>query len=393
MTTKKQIRTVLTLAAAALAVLAGPAQVGALEGELGILTPGTLAGNNPATGAPWADGDQYRFAFFTSATTAATEPNILYYNAFVQDLANASTAYDIGADDGVTWNVIGSTSNVDARDNTSTNPTVNGTGETIFLLDGSTVVANDYADLWDGEVQNIINITEQGLVDAHWPFTGTYTDGTSVTGKPTSFSPLGGGNDVNQGNSGSTTQWIWRTWTSAPAADPLNIYALSDPLVIGGGDPNIPDVDAGDDWTTWSSEPVTMNATVTNNTSDPVTALTYAWTVDAASLADTNLTIEIANDDQEDATVTITKTAPTGDATVVTMTLAGNNAGSGKDDVTDTMTIDVYDDSCLAAEAAGTVEFDPTDVNADCITNLKDFAELAAAWLVDYTLTAPEPLP
>ena len=161
-------------------------------------------------------------------------------------------------------------------------------------------------------------------------------------------------------------------------------------LDLSSGDPNAPDVDAGDDWIAWSGEPVTMNATVVNNDpNEPQVDLTYAWTVDDDSLADANLTIEITNDDQEDATVKITKTAPTGDATVVTMTLAGNNVDSGKPAVEDTMTIDVYDDFCKAAEGAGTLEFDPTDFDANCITNLEDFAELAAAWLDYYTLAAP----
>ena len=94
-----------------------------------------------------------------------------------------------------------------ARDNTSTNTGVNGTGETIFLLDGSTVVANDYADLWDGEVQHIIDLTEQGAISTYWPFTGTYPDGTEAPGHPDSRGALGDGGEVGQGNSGSTTEW------------------------------------------------------------------------------------------------------------------------------------------------------------------------------------------
>jgi hypothetical protein len=30
-----------------------------------------------------------------------------------------------------------------------------------------------------------------------------------------------------------------------------------------------------------------------------------------------------------------------------------------------------------------------TELNADCITNLQDFAAIAAEWLDDYTLTGP----
>jgi len=217
----------------AMAVFAGPAQAG-LEGELGILTPGTLAGNNPATGAPWAVGDNYRFAFFTSAKTTAESADISTYNTWVQGLANATTVYDIGEDEGVTWKAIGSTDAVDARDNTSTNPTVDGSGHAIFLLDGSTVVANDYNDLWDGDIQHIIDLTEQGDVDTYWPFTGTYTDGTEAPGHAFSQGALGDGGEIHQGRSDVTTEWIWRMWTSAPATSELQMYALSEPLVIVG---------------------------------------------------------------------------------------------------------------------------------------------------------------
>jgi len=37
----------------------------------------------------------------------------------------------------------------------------------------------------------------------------------------------------------------------------------------------------------------------------------------------------------------------------------------------------------------GQTVIDPTDFDGNCITNFKDFAELVAAWLVDYALTAP----
>ena len=230
MIARNRIRTVLTLAAVAMAVFAGPAQAGP-DGELGILTPGTLAGNNPATGVPWANGDTYRFAFITSATSTTESTDISTYNAFVQGLADATTAYNIGVDEGVTWKVIGSTAEVDAIDNTSTTWTDESPGSPIFLLDGSTLIASDYKDLWDGEIQHIINITEEGVEFSHWPFTGTNLDGTAASSEFGSFgSPVNG--SVTQGNGGSTTEWIWRTWTGKPTTDELYMYALSDPLVI-----------------------------------------------------------------------------------------------------------------------------------------------------------------
>jgi len=157
-------------------------------------------------------------------------------------------------------------------------------------------------------------------------------------------------------------------------------------------DPTLPDVDAGNNWITWSGEAVTVDANVVNNDSnEPQGTLTYLWTADAASVADPNLDVVITDANQEDpnASVTITKTVPTGDATVVTITLAVTLPG--KDPVEDTMTIDVYDNSCLAAEAVGPVEYDPTDIDGNCITNFGDFAVMAITWLVDYKLPAPEP--
>ena len=155
-------------------------------------------------------------------------------------------------------------------------------------------------------------------------------------------------------------------------------------------DPNAPDVDAGDDMITWSGGAVPMDPNVVNNdTNEPQGTLTYLWTAEPNGIGDPNLDVVITDADQEDpnALVTITKTAPTGDATVVTMTLAVTLPG--KDPVKDTMTIDVYDNSCLAAEAVGPVELDPTDIDGNCITNFDDFAVMATTWLYDYTSTGP----
>ena len=156
----------------------------------------------------------------------------------------------------------------------------------------------------------------------------------------------------------------------------------------GPTDANLPDVDAGADMITWSGGAVPMDPNVVNNdTNEPQETLIYEWTAEPNGIGDPNLDVAITDADTEDAAVTITKTAPTGDATVVTMTLAVTL--EGKEPVTDTMTIDVYDDSCLAAKAVGTVELDPTDIDENCITNFGDFAVMAPTWLDDYTLTGP----
>jgi hypothetical protein len=219
-TTRNRIKTVLTLAVVALAVFAGAAQAE-------IIQP---SGINPTTGNPWAPGDAYRLAFITSTMPGATLTDIADYNALVQGLADAAGLGD------ATWNVIGSTDAVDARDNTSTNPTVDGVGCPILLVDGITVVANDNADLWDHSIQHIINLTETGETKSHWPFTGTYWDGTNATGKP-GTNPNAGAlgtslPETTQGNGGSTTDWVWRQSTNDPNATPLPLYAMSDQLTV-----------------------------------------------------------------------------------------------------------------------------------------------------------------
>jgi len=152
----------------------------------------------------------------------------------------------------------------------------------------------------------------------------------------------------------------------------------------GISDPTYPDVDAGSDWATWSGADLTLSDVNVVNNSDPFADLTFAWSADPEDgvVFDSN-TIEFP-------TITITKA--TSNPSVVTLTLVVNNAGSGHQDVIDTMDIEVYDDFCEAAKGIGTaVSFDSSDINRDCITDLRDFAELAALWLVDYALTGPVP--
>jgi hypothetical protein len=368
MTTQNRVKTVLTLVAVAMAVFAGSAQ--ALECQLGLLDLtkdyGAGAGNNPATGNPWAPGDPYHLIYVTSTLRDATSSDIAVYNAFVQADADAE---GIG---GVTWYVLGSTATVNAKDNAViTGP--------VFGIYDSKYVAVDATDLWDyifPAASLILQLDGEGK-NAH---TGTTTGGLSHPSRPL-------------GNAGNVEfEWTaWQNWAGAnkngPATDLREMVALSEPLVIVSGDPNLPDVDAGPDMISWSGAMVALDPNVVNNdTNEPQGTLTYAWTAEPNGIGDPNLDVAITGADTENASVTITKTA-TGDVTVVTMTLAVTL--EGKEPVTDSMTIDVYDDSCLAAIALGMEAFDITDLDQDCITNFTDFALMAATWLDDYALTGP----
>ena len=158
--------------------------------------------------------------------------------------------------------------------------------------------------------------------------------------------------------------------------------------VIGAGplDPNDPEVNAGVHMITLSGMGVVLAPDVVNyDTEIPQRDLTYTWTTDAPGgytvAWDPSNTVEAP-------TVTITPDTP-GNPQPVTLTLSVNLEGRPPEKaVKDTMKINVYDDSCLAAKAAGTVR-DPTDIDENCTTDLRDYAVLAAKWLVDYSLTEP----
>ena len=221
-------------------------------------------GLNPQTGVAWTNGDAYRIAFVGSVHHDAISADIADYNAFLQGLADTAGLGEAA------WYVIGSTADVDARDNTNTNPTLgddglgNGTGCPILLVDGSTVIANDNADLCDGEIAHAIDQTETGGAPiVHlWVWSGTYSDGTAVTPEQSYGGPLGSpvNGQVSQGSGSDTTGgWIYlQFYLSDPVATLLPLYVMSEILFVGGqvSDPD-PEYDA---------------------TIDPINPLTLSWT-------------------------------------------------------------------------------------------------------------------
>jgi hypothetical protein len=206
-------------------------------GQLGVLDSST--GLNA--------GDQYRLVFITANTTTATSSDINTYNTFVTNEAAASTTYtNLG---NANWFMVGSTLTVDARDNTSTNPGVDGTGVPIFLVDGTTKVADDNSDLWDGSIDAAIDIDQNGNLlqipnlFAQGVFTGSFADGTSVGNSggdvalgvdttPANVSGVQTGtnfvNNVTPPVSATDTRWM-RVW-KADASTQNYAYAMSEVL-------------------------------------------------------------------------------------------------------------------------------------------------------------------
>ena len=125
-------------------------------------------------------GDRFRLIFITSGTRDGSSTDIADYNTFVQTAAAAGHA-DI-RDHSSTFRVVGSTADMDARDNTYTTHTADNAGVAIYWLGGAKV-ADNYAGFYDGEWDDEANARdESGNVrstsgSANWPFTGSTHDG------------------------------------------------------------------------------------------------------------------------------------------------------------------------------------------------------------------------
>lgn len=170
-------------------------------------------------------GDTYHLAFLTDGTRDAIPASIGAYNTFVQDEAALNPSLT-GTNDGVQWFVIGSTFGDDARDNALVSAPV-------YLLDGTTKVADDFADMWDGSIDNPIDVDQYGSI-AGSPdvvFAGSQADGTK-------FFPsgqqrfLGSTSNVQLGDPTATnTEWIFDPGASLNS-DLRSFYALSEVLTV-----------------------------------------------------------------------------------------------------------------------------------------------------------------
>ena len=213
-----------------------------LESQLGILNLTANGGINPATGAAWEDGDTYRLIFVSSTSRDATSSDIADYNTHIQNAANAA---GLGK---VSWYAIGSTNAVDARDNTFT--TSSDTDGAIMLINGTQIVANNIADLWDGAVDTQIDFDENGnptsVSTPIWtPYTAVWT-GTTGNGTGHSSRHLGAGT-VLHGLAKAELQF-WEQRSQNSNTNSLPFYGISEVLKVreaGGagiihvtGDPN-----------------------------------------------------------------------------------------------------------------------------------------------------------
>ncbi|MCA2655808.1 PEP-CTERM sorting domain-containing protein [Microcystis sp. M061S2] len=205
--------------------------------QLGILSGVALAATLGTAGAAQAaivvvppglnPGDQYRLVFVTDGTRDATSTNINDYNTFVTNDVTPTSALAIALNAAgltTTWKAIGSTASVAARDNTGTNPS--STGVPIYLIDGN-LVANDNADLWDGQVSSKLNLTPSNTyLGFNFVWTGTSSDGTGGLGGAYF---LGSGLAL-VGQTDQTFGWVFSS--DQQASSSLRLYGLSSILTV-----------------------------------------------------------------------------------------------------------------------------------------------------------------
>jgi len=148
------------------------------------------------------------------------------------------------------------------------------------------------------------------------------------------------------------------------------------PIFSFFADNQAPKVDAGADVVTWLQEgPRTGNLDATVTDDGAISLYTVQWTV--------------VSEPNEGATVIETVTA---EDTSITLSALGKyvlqlEAFDGEYTSSDTVTINVYNDSCEAAQSLTNYEPFPGDLNGDCIVDDLDLAILQKDWLKDNSLT------
>ena len=169
-------------------------------------------------------GDKYHLVFVTSTTRNATSTNILDYNAFVQAAADNA---GIGSGDGVDWFAIGSTQTVAAKVNA-----LIGATNLVFLLNGTTKVADGFTDMWDKTLDNKINRTELGATYSGAVWNGSRDDGAI----PDWGSEWLGDVQAVVGNANAINM-NWLDNGAQVRANLLPMYALSEELTV----PTVPE--------------------------------------------------------------------------------------------------------------------------------------------------------
>jgi hypothetical protein len=253
-----------TIIAATASLMACGASNAALVSQFGILDLTANGGINPNTGAAWADGDQYRLAFHTDAGTTATSNDPAFYDNFATTQAqqNAALATSSGWTAHLYVHTDGSlpagTSPVSSpRDRAGTTDITGGSGAggagvPMFTMDGTTAIARNNADMYDGwsnpfDSNSVVRLTgaQTGGQAVHYsPFLDQFGSGDSgvvhgadvwTGGFGAQVNPAGDTTDEVRTSIGSSNaNNAGRTWNRFQRnnVDSKSVYAISPLLTV-----------------------------------------------------------------------------------------------------------------------------------------------------------------
>ena len=194
----------------------------------GPVTPLTVSSDWSLVPSGLGPGDRFRLMFISSGGRNARPTSIDTYNTWIQNLAAAGHTDIQGYSS--TFNVVGSTADVDARDNTGTTYTSSDKGVAIYWLNGNKV-ADQYQDFYDGSWDEEASMRNQSgsSVSAPNPSTGVWTgsahdgtEGADSMGDSIGFTTIG------KPNSGGSGDGPLRSNTSLNSGQTKKLYGLSD---------------------------------------------------------------------------------------------------------------------------------------------------------------------
>ena len=177
----------------------------------------TVAADSPIVPDGMGPGNSFRLLFVTSATTTATSTDVADYNGFVQALASANAELASFSDQ---FTAYVSTATADARVNTGTT----GTGVSVHWLGGEKV-ADDYADLYDGDWDSV-----SGMTDAGDSYTGLVWTGGNKAGEK-SGQKYAGAAEVRLGDLSDVTLPL-SSPTARASSEGYPLYALSPVITV-----------------------------------------------------------------------------------------------------------------------------------------------------------------
>lgn len=322
--------------------------------QLGVLSLAANGGINPNTGVAWKVGDKYRLAFHTNGNTVTTSNSPDFYNDF-----STTEAWTVPALQGTYWKAM-VTVNLDptttqalspkreAKVNTGTGNLTGGAaqggaGEPVYVVNGTTCIARNNADIWNtwsNPFENSLGVpnatgtgnnTQRVAGVFYSPFldqngnqtvtpnavhgkdvaTGCNTDGGHVNA-------LGNTTDVttiNRGNSNAnSTGRVWNRFTDTTVT-PRSLYVISVPLTIVDTNETI-------DPTLISFVDDRAGADFTLGTGSLVYTVTFSEPMDASTLTTADF------DNAGTATVTIDKIRGTLNPAAFEVTVTPTTAGT-----------------------------------------------------------------